>query len=358
MAYSDQDILTKINDLLLDINEQYTSLNKDTLSENVTDLLMLSAQAKYLALNLEVLAKKQSVLGSSSDNKKEIFTPELEHSENEADEQEIFNEIQELEGANEDLFLSAEDEDEPQIHEEESVPNSNTLESLIGSENDTQKDVYNSEKVNESETEEHQDSSAPVHNESTDYTSISHEKDTEDSITPEGTEGKEDRAPILENDKKDADDSLIGKVVKNEIIEQEKDIIIEEVPTSQNIENIDEKIASVKPNRPLTLNEMIHQQKRAGLSNGNQFNTTSNKPSDQIVDLKTAVSLNDKLLFIKDLFNGYSLAYSEAIELLNRFDNFSEADAFLQTNYALKNNWASKPQTVDKLYEVLRKKYY
>jgi hypothetical protein len=76
-----------------------------------------------------------------------------------------------------------------------------------------------------------------------------------------------------------------------------------------------------------------------------------------VLDIKTAINLNDKLLFIKDLFNGYSLAYSEAVELLNRFDNFAEADAFLQSNYALKNGWSEKPQTVEKLYAILRKRF-
>ena len=45
-----------------------------------------------------------------------------------------------------------------------------------------------------------------------------------------------------------------------------------------------------------------------------------------VSDLKAAINMNDKLLFVKDLFNGYSLAYSEAVEILNRFSNFEEAD--------------------------------
>jgi len=109
------------------------------------------------------------------------------------------------------------------------------------------------------------------------------------------------------------------------------------------------------PSRPLTINELIQQQKQAGINMTQQFQTSTNQ--DKILDLKAAISLNDKLLFIKDLFNGYSLAYSEALELLNRYDNFAEADAFLQTNYALKNSWAEKPQTVEKFYLLLRKKY-
>ncbi|WP_460694325.1 hypothetical protein [Mucilaginibacter puniceus] len=76
-----------------------------------------------------------------------------------------------------------------------------------------------------------------------------------------------------------------------------------------------------------------------------------------ITDLKSAITLNDKLLFVKDLFNGYSLAYSEAIEILNRFTGLEEADTFLKKNYATKNNWESKPQTTDKFYELLKRRY-
>jgi hypothetical protein len=76
-----------------------------------------------------------------------------------------------------------------------------------------------------------------------------------------------------------------------------------------------------------------------------------------ISDLKAANNMNDKLLYVKDLFNGYSLAYSEAIEILNRFSSFEEADTFLKKNYVAKNNWDGKPETTDKFYSILRRRY-
>lgn len=112
----------------------------------------------------------------------------------------------------------------------------------------------------------------------------------------------------------------------------------------------------VEPSRPLSLNERLKMQQKAGDSFEKSF-TSSEQTVNPHLDLKTAVSLNDRLLIIKDLFNGYSLAYSEAIELLNRFHSFEEVDRFLQQNYAQKNNWDTKPQTVEKLYAVLRKKF-
>jgi len=76
-----------------------------------------------------------------------------------------------------------------------------------------------------------------------------------------------------------------------------------------------------------------------------------------ISDLKLAITLNDKLLYVKDLFNGYNLAYSEAIEILNRFNSFEEAMRFLKTNYVTKNNWDGKPETTAKFYALLKRRY-
>jgi CTP:phosphocholine cytidylyltransferase-like protein len=76
-----------------------------------------------------------------------------------------------------------------------------------------------------------------------------------------------------------------------------------------------------------------------------------------ISDIKLAITLNDKLLYVKDLFNGYNLAYSEAIQILNRFDSFEEAARFLKTNYVTKNNWESKPATMEKFYALLKRRY-
>lgn len=99
-----------------------------------------------------------------------------------------------------------------------------------------------------------------------------------------------------------------------------------------------------------TLNELLARQN--GNSNVNTDNSRNN-----ITDLKQGINLNDKMLYIKDLFNGYNLAYAEVIDLLNKMPDFKTADSFLQNNYALKNNWASRQGTVDKFYELLNQRF-
>ena len=109
-------------------------------------------------------------------------------------------------------------------------------------------------------------------------------------------------------------------------------------------------VAPMEEPQALTLNEMLSSQTSQNTVSG-QFNQ---KPSK---DLKGLISLNDKLQFVRDLFNGYSLAYSEAIELMNRFDSFDAADNFLKQNYAIKNSWSEKQDVADKFYEILNRRF-
>jgi len=102
--------------------------------------------------------------------------------------------------------------------------------------------------------------------------------------------------------------------------------------------------------QPLTLNEILSAQ-------SSQNTVSSQFTNRQSKDLKALISLNDKLQFVRDLFNGYSLAYSEAIELLNRFDSFEAADNFLKQNYAAKNSWAENQDVADKFYEILNRRF-
>jgi hypothetical protein len=106
------------------------------------------------------------------------------------------------------------------------------------------------------------------------------------------------------------------------------------------------------PEELLTINQKISAQlKNAGNRTAEHLNV------QPVTDLKQAITLNDKLLYIKDLFNGYNLAYSEAIDILNRFTTFDEADHFLKSSYVVKNNWESKQATADKFYALLKRRY-
>lgn len=127
-----------------------------------------------------------------------------------------------------------------------------------------------------------------------------------------------------------------------------KEVIISERTVALPVEK-EAGISGIDNPQP-TLNDLLSAQSL-------QNTVASQFSQRQTKDLKSMISLNDKLLFIRDLFNGYSLAYSEAIELLNRFDRIEAAENFLKQNYAVKNNWTDKQAVADKLYEVLNRRF-
>lgn len=162
----------------------------------------------------------------------------------------------------------------------------------------------------------------------------------------------------LEEDEDGPEPFLVSQETKEVKIEIPKvEPIIEEKPVSviqvKEVEKIVtetkglefEYEADYKP----TLNDIL-----ADKNSGSRLNETSGAV---ITDLKAAINLNDKLLYIKDLFNGYNLAYAEAIDLANKMPNFDAVDNFFQKNYAVKNNWADKQATVDKFYLLLNRRF-
>jgi hypothetical protein len=127
------------------------------------------------------------------------------------------------------------------------------------------------------------------------------------------------------------------------------------VPT--NPEPVVENTPKTKAEEPVTEEKILTLNQRMSAQFKAQQVTHGQPAEAPIKDIKSAISLNDKLLFVKDLFNGYSLAYSEAIEIVNRFSTFAEADRFLKTNYVIKNNWEGKRATADKFYALLKRRY-
>jgi hypothetical protein len=127
---------------------------------------------------------------------------------------------------------------------------------------------------------------------------------------------------------------------------KKEDLTLEAAPQADIEVNFIEPVED--PTYKPTLNDL--------LAKSTSKNINSNAGTG-VTDLKQAINLNDKLLYIKDLFNGYNLAYSEAIELANKLPNFEAADSFFKKNYADKNNWASKQATVDKFYALLNQRF-
>ncbi len=149
----------------------------------------------------------------------------------------------------------------------------------------------------------------------------------------------------IEEDEIGPEPFLVVKEAKEFPIKKE-DLTLKEAPIAK--VEVPKANAIEDPNYKPTLNDLLAKSKSA---------VSINTAGVTVKDLKSSINLNDKLLYIKDLFNGYNLAYSEAIDLANKLPDFEAADTFFQKNYALKNNWAEKQATVTKFYALLKQRF-
>lgn len=145
---------------------------------------------------------------------------------------------------------------------------------------------------------------------------------------------------------------LVSKVVEEKLpAEAELTIEKEDLSLQEAVEPVvnTKQTAVEDPRYKPTLNDLLAAKTDKSVNDHSSANRLS--------DLKQGINLNDKLLYIKDLFNGYNLAYAEAIDLANKLPNFEAADNFFKKNYAVKNNWAEKQATVDKFYGLLNQRF-
>lgn len=357
----------KLAELLVEINEQFSDLSDSDLKTDPLQLELLEATASYFAANVAVYRRSieqgftfEQVADVSDDASlqeskivEEQQVPLVDileatpfKEENPIIPQEIVSELAVEEKIESDPYSDEKTDNEPitsSIISE--IPAPPTPEVKF----DFEKIDFSDAADKEPKEEEHFTKS-PL--ESFQFENSSQVEENALEKPSESVESVED---VFSEIDVNVDSTMIDNSRLNDlsVTEAEKHV---ELPgkISYTTESEDEKQPLAEPSRPLTLNEIIANQQKQNVSN---HSTTEKSDFNRIVDLKTSISLNDKLLFIKDLFNGYSLAYSEAIEILNRFDDFASADAFLQANYYLKNNWNAKPETVEKLYSILNKKY-
>lgn len=346
------EVLKKIGGILKELYDQYEYLKNEEDDLNDLEIELFTANANFLTDHIEILRK----LNFQNRNIKKIADkPEISIANTNNKEKFFEPVVQQIKPpfAPEPKILT-----EPVKPAEVETPASDTPTPHINLEPEDSGDTFSFTRQEEPETIRHELILDETMNWDEDDEELSiveeiiepEEEEEIISITePEVVEAE--TVPIIEEEEKKEE---IIPVIKAEEIKPEQntpEIKIEEIKPVV-IEPAPLKKAEAPVHEIFTINQKISSQ--LADKAGSATEQLSIKP---ISDIKLAITLNDKLLFVKDLFNGYSLAYSEAIDILNRFSSFEEATRFLNVNYVTKNNWESKPETTEKFYALLKRRY-
>lgn len=119
-----------------------------------------------------------------------------------------------------------------------------------------------------------------------------------------------------------------------------------------------------------TPEEVKQQQKEVHESIGSGNNTSLNDRLKQakielseslqetpIKDLKKGIGLNDRFLFIKELFRGDETMYERSIKTINGFSIFPEAEYWIKRELKLKLGWDDRNETVKQFDQLVRRRF-
>lgn len=164
----------------------------------------------------------------------------------------------------------------------------------------------------------------------------------------EGVAEAEEFAPtlsgIVENDgeaEEDAADVVAEATVAADVVkeENEEDAIAEEVAVDAVMaEEVEERIESVdeKPKEPV------------------RFAWRTDRPGSPVRNILSAISLNDRMLFIRTLFADDPALFQKTISVFNSLSSLAEAEAYIRSHFP---KWDMSSDTVYRFMMAARRRF-
>lgn len=78
---------------------------------------------------------------------------------------------------------------------------------------------------------------------------------------------------------------------------------------------------------------------------------------EPIKDLKRAIGVNDRFLFINELFRGDEAMYERSIKTINNFSIFAEAEYWIRRELKLKIGWKDSDLVVKQFDQLVRRRF-
>jgi hypothetical protein len=117
---------------------------------------------------------------------------------------------------------------------------------------------------------------------------------------------------------------------------------------------------SSKQNGSKEVNEMINsdgrsindQLKEEKTELGHKLTETSS-----IKDLKKAIGINDRFVFINELFRGDEAMYERSIKTINNFSIYPEAQYWMERELKIKLGWDNNRPAVQEFYALVKRRF-
>jgi hypothetical protein len=135
--------------------------------------------------------------------------------------------------------------------------------------------------------------------------------------------------------------------VRAEVTEQPVEEKQAPVPNQMNL--IDAIVQDKKPDTAASVNDKFVRNEDQSLA--------ARLGKAPIKDLRTAIGINQKFLFMNDLFEGENTHYNEAVEKLNSFGTREEALRYLDKELSVRFGWTVDDENVGSFRELVERRY-
>lgn len=173
--------------------------------------------------------------------------------------------------------------------------------------------------------------------------------------------------PVATAAAKTAEESKAGYVLRKPVVEEpRKEVpkpqpapkepvsqlpvfdIAEETPTLIHQPQTKKEIHEVIGRNDASLNDKLKENKKEVV------HALKDSP---VKDLRKAIGLNDKFLFINELFRGDENMYERSIKTINGFQNFAEAEFWIKRELKLKLGWDEQSEAVEHFDQLVRRRF-
>jgi len=142
--------------------------------------------------------------------------------------------------------------------------------------------------------------------------------------------------------------------------EAEKEVVAEK-PQTDWLHNLMQQIPTLAHQKEIReLNEVINTQ------NGSSLNEKLKQSSVELAetltrepvrDLKKAIGVNDRFVFVNELFRGDEVMYERSIKTINSFNVLQEAEFWMERELKLKLAWDESKDVVRHFIQLVRRRF-
>ena len=79
--------------------------------------------------------------------------------------------------------------------------------------------------------------------------------------------------------------------------------------------------------------------------------------SSPVRDLKKAIGINDRYVFINELFRGDEAMYERSIKTINNYGNYAEAEFWIRRELKLKLAWNEEAESVHHFDQLVKRRF-